>query len=242
MDDAALTKVFLAMVPDDDPEVITEMKSNAVKIKGEENAILSLVGTRISNWMRIKQVLATVTAFTEISRCARERGSPIMVEDVVAAEVLLVKMMQAKHFPEEVQALQEKKPIKRHSSLRSLDPFLDENGVIRVGGRLRKSVLPDDVKHPTILPKKEVVVSRLIEWHHKQIKHLGRTSTLGEVRACGYWLISANEQVRRVIRKCVPCKVIRGLPAEQKMGDLPESRSASAPPSPTAGLMLAVRF
>ena len=82
----------------------------------------------------------------------------------------------------------------------------------------------------------KVVVSRLIEWHHKQIKHLGRTSTLGEVRACGYWLISANEQVRRVIRKCVPCKVVRGLPVEQKMGDLPESRSASAPPFTYCGV------
>ena len=60
LDDTALGKVFLAVVPDNDPEVISEVKSNVVKVKGEENAILSVLSTRISNWMRIKRVMATI--------------------------------------------------------------------------------------------------------------------------------------------------------------------------------------
>ena len=62
-------KVFLAVVPDNDPEVISEVKSNVVKVKGEENAILSVLSTRISNWMRIKRVMATILVYTEISQC-----------------------------------------------------------------------------------------------------------------------------------------------------------------------------
>ena len=166
MDDAALAKVFLASVAEDDPEIIIELKSNAARPRCEENAILSHMSMRISDWMRIKRVLATVISFTKISRSRKEKGSPIMVEDILEAEVLLTKMVQAKHFPDELKALKEKKSIKKCSSLRALDPFLDRNGVMRVGGRLGKSLLPADVKQPTILPKKEVIVSRLIEWHH----------------------------------------------------------------------------
>lgn len=36
---------------------------------------------------------------------------------------------------------------------RTLNPFLDASGIIRVGGRLHKARLPYNQQHPTILPK-----------------------------------------------------------------------------------------
>ena len=55
----------------------------------------------------------------------KEGGSPITVEDIVAAEILLTKKVQAKQFPKEVKAPDEKKSIKKHSNLQALDPFQD---------------------------------------------------------------------------------------------------------------------
>ena len=46
------------------------------------------------------------------------------------------------------------KTVKKSSSLYKLDPFLDKEGVLRVGGRLRQSSIPYAVKQPVILPKK----------------------------------------------------------------------------------------
>lgn len=37
--------------------------------------------------------------------------------------------------------------------------FLDPTGLIRVGGRLQRSMLTEDVKHPYVLPKESHVTS-----------------------------------------------------------------------------------
>ena len=48
---------------------------------------------------------------------------------------------------------------KKSSTLYRLDHFLDQDGVIRVGGRLSKSQeFAKDLKHPVILPKKSFIV------------------------------------------------------------------------------------
>ena len=218
-------------IPDDDPEVIVQVKSNALKVvEKDPNNIVTTLSTRISNWWRMKRTLATVVAFTESSRCRRAWGTPISVEDVLGAEKLIIRWVQEKHFKEDLQALKDKQLVNKSSRLRRLDPFLDGEGILRVGGRLRKTQLPKENKHPAILPRKDIIVARMIQWYHKEIQHLGRTSTVGELRNRGYWLMSANEQVRGVVSRCVPCKILRGQRAEQKMSDLPENRANESPP------------
>ena len=46
-----------------------------------------------------------------------------------------------------------KKEVQKRSSLSNLDPFVDADGVIRVGGRLENSQLESKVKHPVVIPK-----------------------------------------------------------------------------------------
>lgn len=48
----------------------------------------------------------------------------------------------------------ENKAMKKASSLYQLDPFLDANGIIRVGGRIKRSSLSYGAKHPIVLPRK----------------------------------------------------------------------------------------
>ena len=50
--------------------------------------------------------------------------------------------------------------ISRQSSLLKLDPFIDEEGLIRVGGRLKNSTLPFEVKHPIVLPRSSQVIDQ----------------------------------------------------------------------------------
>ena len=44
--------------------------------------------------------------------------------------------------------------VPSNSSITQLDPFLDSDNIIRVGGRLRKSTLREAEQHPVILPRK----------------------------------------------------------------------------------------
>ena len=122
------------------------------------------------------------------------------------------------------------KTMKKSSSLYKLDPFLDEDGVLRVGGRLGKSSDPYDVKHPVILPKKGHVTNLILCHYHQLVKHQGRGITQNEIRSSGYWIVGGSSVVSNHISKCVSCRKLRGSPQEQKMANLPEDRLEPAPP------------
>ena len=117
-----------------------------------------------------------------------------------------------------------------------LDPVLDQNGLLRVGGRLGKSrVFPEDFKHPVILPKKSFVVDLVIRDAHERVGHSGRGITLVALRS-KYWIINANSVVRHFISKCVTRRRLRAVISEQKMADLPKERLSPAPPFTYCGV------
>ena len=126
--------------------------------------------------------------------------------------------------------------MKKSSSLHKLDPFIDESGIIRVGGRLRNSELQDSFKHPVVLPRKGNLTVAAIRWMHQRIEHSGRYTTLNELRVNGYWVINGSSMVRLIISKCVTCRYLRGRSGEQKMADLPQERLSESPPFTYCGV------
>jgi hypothetical protein len=50
--------------------------------------------------------------------------------------------------------------------LQQLNPFLDKEGILRVGGRLNNSPMPFNQKHSIILPKAPVT-ALIIEQEHR---------------------------------------------------------------------------
>lgn len=74
------------------------------------------------------------------------------VEEPEKAEKAIVIFVQKQHFSEEISNLTNGKPIKESSHLHKLDPVM-VNGILRVGSRLSRSALPEEAKHPAILPK-----------------------------------------------------------------------------------------
>ena len=177
-------------------------------------------------------------------KSAEEPHSPLTVQDLATAELAILKFVQASAFGKEVHALKEgeknklrgqkKGGIKNDSPVRRLDPFLD-NGVLRVGGRLRRADLPFETKHPVILPKKSHVTTLLIRHAHKRLGHAGRSHVIATLRE-KYWIIKVNAAVRHITSKCVFCRRNHGKPGEQKMADLPRDRISPAPPFTYTGV------
>ena len=171
---------------------------------------------------------------------------PVDVRELEYAEQQIIKIVQNEAFRDEVQLLKDVKTkqqavdqdtskdkikaMKRLSSLYKLDPFLDEDGLLRVGGRIRQSSAPYEVKHPVILPKKGHVTNLILCHYHKLVQHQGRGITQNEVRASGFWIIGGSSVVSNHISKCVSCWRLRGGPQEQKMANLPKDCLEPAPP------------
>ena len=174
----------------------------------------------------------------------------VEVEDLRRAELKIIRMVQAESFKEEMSILQthmmkvenipqegeqkvtvnKKKALKTTSALFRLDPYLDRDGLLRVGGRLKLSSMSDDVKHPLILPKRHHITQLIIRDCHEKTQHQGRGLTVNEIRARGYWIIGCSSTVSHFISKCVLCRRLRGNTQKQKMADLPFDRTVEAPP------------
>ncbi|XP_071836853.1 uncharacterized protein [Apostichopus japonicus] len=163
------------------------------------------------------------------------------VDSLFEAEIEILRIVQSYAFKEELQILRtlSSDPVqclKKGSPLYALDPFLDENGVICVGGRISKSSFEFKVKHPVIIPKLCHVAELLVRHFHELVAHQGRVLTSNEIRANGYWIIGGSSLIGKVIYKCVTCRRLRGSLGQQKMSDLPVDRVESSPPFTYCGV------
>ena len=77
----------------------------------------------------------------------------VTVEDLQKVELLLIKAVQCRAFPAEMKTLEAKqqrsdmngkvkKVTKRSSLIHRLDPFLDKDVILRVGGRIFEAGVP----------------------------------------------------------------------------------------------------
>ena len=151
----------------------------------------------------------------------------------------MIKATQATAFKDKIKVLsntreaqefQGRRRPRNVTSLQKLDPFLDKDGVLRVGGRIRRTDLNDETKFPIILPRDGHITRLLVQHFHEACLHQGRTTTLNEIRSHGYWIIGGTSSVSRHILSCVRCRKLRSSPQSQKISDLPEDRLHQVPP------------
>ena len=108
--------------------------------------------------------------------------------------------------------------------------------MLRVGGRLERSLLSHDAKHPILLPKSAHVSNLILEDAHRRVGHQGKNAVLTAVRE-KYWIVGANSVIKSILSKCVICKRYQGKVLEQKMADLPTDRTRpDAAPFATTGV------
>ena len=153
-----------------------------------------------------------------------------------APVVLIIKTVQQEAFPEELDCVKKGKNLTRASALVKLNPFIDTEGLLRVGGRLERADLTDEERHPVILRGSHHVTALLVTYLHNEVKHQGRHFTQGIIRARGYWIIGGKRLVCTIIHQCMPCRKLRGRQVQQKMADLPAQRLTPSPPFTYVGL------
>ncbi|XP_042857471.1 uncharacterized protein LOC122243811 [Penaeus japonicus] len=236
------------ILKENDPEV-KNVSSHKTQTK-ESNVILPRL-EYFSDWHRAKKAIALclrlqhkfkklVKGTTEDSKETKEsKYVPPSVTELEEAEKEILRQIQHEAFEEEKQELKyltseeettKAKPLKKGNRLYHLDPFLDKDGILRIGGRMRHANFTMNSKHPAILPKVSHITEMIVCHFHQKVHHQGRGITLNELRASGYWIIGGSTIVARHIFRCVTCKRLRGTFQEQKMSDLPPVRLEPTPP------------
>ncbi|XP_017797043.1 PREDICTED: uncharacterized protein LOC108578262, partial [Habropoda laboriosa] len=120
----------------------------------------------------------------------------LTTRELIDAEIALVKLAQRDQFNLEVDALIKKRSLNPRSVLRALSPFLDNAGVIRVGGRLDNAPIAYEHKHPMILPAKHPLTKLIVEHEHRRLLHSGHQLTLASLRA-RFWPITGKQVVKK---------------------------------------------
>ena len=149
----------------------------------------------------------------------------------------IVYLVQQQFFAEEISCLKKGLSVSKSSSLYTLDAFLDNNGLLRVGGRLRNALSSYEERHPVVLPSKSAITKTFARHVHKETGHQGRTATMNAIRCRGVHIVGHGvKTISSLIFNCVRCKRLRGHPKGQKMADLPEQRTEPSPPFTFIGM------
>ena len=201
-----------------DPEVKGTVTANINKVDDEE--IVPQILNRFSSWCRMLRVMAWVLQWIKMPRQSVNKGNDsferkvsidsLSVEEFKEVELKIIQVYQKIYFENEIKIL---KGITNHKMLErigSLNPFIDSYGILRVGGRLKKSILDKSVTHPIILPKSGKVTEQLIRWCCQKTAHSGRNITLSQIRSSGYWVMQGSSAVKKMISRCVTCRRLRG--------------------------------
>ena len=120
----------------------------------------------------------------------------LKVPELQTGLTYLIKGLQRLYFHSEIKALNTgDKTLSRSSSISWLTPFLDENGVLIVGGRLRNSMLSNEEKHLAILLIKSHIAELLVRQAHLDTLHRGSSLFQGHLSR-RVWLIRRRIYVR----------------------------------------------
>jgi len=221
--------------PEDDKEVRPDALVKAAKTCVIDNLSIGCHRfERFSEWYRLVNTVAL------LQRCACAKSfkgrADRSVESFRKAEIFVIKAVQKETYKEEIRLLEAKMHLPKSSSIMALNPYLDEDGVLRVGGRLQQSSLGSYQKHPIILPGKSHISTLIVRHYHQSVRHQGRHLTEGAVRSGGYWITGVKRLISSILHSCVQCRKLRGKEEVQLMSDLPADRLEHTPPFTNVGV------
>ena len=113
---------------------------------------------------------------------------------------------------------------------------LDDAGLWRCKGRLRCADLPEDAKHPMLLPSGRYFTTLLVLDCHQRVKHGGIKETLTELRT-RFWTVKGRSVMKKILHQCVICNRHNGRPYDApETPPLPHCRVGECPPFSSVGV------
>lgn len=225
---------------DQDSVVLSEQRSAAALVTEQidttnRTSLIDQLFERYSSIDTICRVLAYVRRFCDHARIRGPRPESTFITETERHRALLmiVKHFQNLHFSDVVSKLQLNQQLPR--CYRKLNPFVDDQGILRVGGRLSRSGLEFEHKHPALLPKKCELTSAIIESFHRKNFHPGLNTTHYLILQ-QFWIPAAKHAIRRHLSKCIRCHRLNPQPLQPFMSDLPAFRVNQVKPFSEVGV------
>lgn len=200
----------------------------------EEQICLDFLN-KFSDINKMQRILAYILRFVQYTKYKNVKNNSCLTsKELNDALLMIVKAEQQKYLKDDINDLKNKNKILK-GNLKPLCPFIDDRGIVRVGGRLQNALIPYSQKHPAILPRDSRVTQLIIQSEHVKNLHAGQRLVLSTINQ-KFWIVNGIQAVKKVIHKCVICFKLKADTAKQLMGSLPHDRVNACRPFQKIGL------
>ena len=178
---------------------------------------------RYSDFNHLKRITAWIIRF--INHCQKKNimTSQLSTKELWGAEAYWVKYSQHECFASKLKVITNEKQLPASSILRSLNPFIDASGILRLSGRQDNCGLAYSRRYPVILHSKHSITQLIIRQEHIRLLHAGPTLLIASLNR-RFHVIGMRKGVRSITRSCIVCRRETAKPQSQKMGKLPIER------------------
>ena len=210
------------------PETSFEIKREIYTTEVNPMKNLNNLISDTSEWSRCLRKVAWLQKFIQWIEEKKEKHQTLNLEKEIAPEDLekaqpkIIKLVQRQSFNEELTQLKKGLTIKS-SRLARLKPILDDEEILRVGGRISRAPISRDAANPMILPRKHHVTVILIRFLHEKNGHYGHEQVLALSRE-NCWILKGRAAIKDVLNGCIKCKKRTAAKQVQEMAELPKAR------------------
>ena len=176
-----------------------------------------------SSFTHLQRVTAWIMRFINHCRQRYINSPNLTAMELNTAEKYRIHMIQEDHFSVDIAMLKANRSLDNNSSLLPLRPFIDPDGLLRVGGGESNSDLTYQRMHPLIIHGKHTITKLIIRLEHVHMLHAGLTllcSTLSN----HFHILYMRKVARSIVRQCVICRCQTCKPQNQLLIQLPLER------------------
>ena len=182
---------------------------------------------KFSSYTKLLRVVAWVLRFLRNLRAADQTLGELTPSELHDSRHQLLQLVQRDSFPAEYDALRHDLPLPTSSKIVRFQPFYQHN-LIRLGDRLHFADLLHTEKHPILLDGSHHVTHLLISHTHVHLHHLGVRVVLSHLRH-EFWILGARQNIKKVLRTCLPCKTVSNARGQVVEAPLPAERVQPTP-------------
>lgn len=191
--------------------------------------------TRYSKAMRLFRVTAWIMRYVHKLRHTSNATGSLTTVELDEAEKYWIRQAQREDLQREIECTEKNERFPSDSPLRDIPVFIDNDGVLRVMGRLQQSAKPYPEQHPIVLTSRHHLGELIARRSHIQVLHGGVRDTLVQLRE-KYYVVRARQLVKRIIKECITCQRFNARPATEVIAPLPRDRVTEAQPFEVTGV------
>ncbi|KAL4134958.1 hypothetical protein QTP88_006638 [Uroleucon formosanum] len=144
---------------------------------------------RFSSLTRMQRTLVYVWRFIDHCKQRPVSSGPLTRIELNRSLLISIKLTQDFYWEGLRKQLENTSASMTPNSFAQLSPHLDNEGLIRVGSRLRFSFLTEEAKHPVLLPKVAYITQLIIIHYHLSLLHAGPKLVMTMIQK-KYWIVS----------------------------------------------------